>query len=131
MSMQIDLSIRDIQEAQKDNLQRIAFMQPQGPLGQVVKKALAQAHRYIVSITHVITGAYRAAQRMEWDGGLEGRINVDPGARNPRSQTPPVEYSIYEEARGDGHDAYHRTVLEEGPNLVDQAFAEVVRGLYD
>jgi len=121
------LSIEGIQEVQQRNLRRIAALQPEGKAGEAVRDAIIALHRYAVSITHVGIynvggsmvggGSLRAAHRMEVDG-LEGQIYIDRGARNPRSKTKPVEYGVYENARGGEHAFYDRTSDEYGPQVV-------------
>ena len=121
------LSIEGIQEVQQRNLKRIAALQPEGAAGEATRDALVALHRYAVSITHVgkykVNGAFvgggslRASHRVEVDG-LEGRIYIDPAARNPRSKTRPREYGVYENARGGEHAFYDRTVDEYGPQVI-------------
>lgn len=121
----LKIEIEGLKEAQAANVRRIQALKPSGKLGGVVRDALVWAHRYLVSITHVDTGAYQASQRVEVEGA-EGRLFVDPNARNPRSKTPPVEYSVYEEARGGGHAAYARTVRHAETVLLRQG-VEILR----
>ena len=120
------LSIEGIQEVQQRNLKRIAAMQPSGEVGAAVRDAIVALHRYAVAITHVGKyqrigttvggGSLRASHRMEVDG-LSGMVYIDPSAKNPRSKTKPVEYGVYENARGGEHAFYDRTVNEEGPKV--------------
>ena len=129
MAFDEKLTITGIQKAQQNNLKRIHAVQPKGTLGKAIHGILVTAFRYAVTITHVDTGSYRASQRMEFKdkGDLsEGRIFVDPKSRNPRTGQKPVEYSIYEEARGGSHATYKRTIdfmnqsglLRHGVNMV-------------
>ena len=120
------LSIEGIQEVQQRNLKRIAAMQPSGEVGAAVRDAIVALHRYAVAITHVGMyqrngttvggGSLRGSHRMEVDG-LSGMVYIDPSAKNPRSKTKPVEYGVYENARGGEHAFYDRTVNEEGPKV--------------
>jgi hypothetical protein len=125
---QAELSIRGLQEAQRLNARIIAYTKPNGPLSAVVKNATARLHRYLVGITHVITGAYRASQRMEF-ADQRGRLYVDPGAVNPRTNQRPEEYAVYEENRGGEHAAYRRTADEEGPKVQADAIDTIARGM--
>ena len=123
MPYQPQLSIEGIQEVQQRNLRRIAALQPEGKAGEAVRDAIIALHRYAVSITHVGIyngvggGSLRAAHRMEVDG-LAGQIYIDRSARNPRSKTKPVEYGVYENARGGEHAFYDRTESEYGPQVI-------------
>lgn len=133
MSAKLDLSIRNLQQVQRENARMIAYLKPRGALGKIVQRMTVRAHRYIVTITHVWVhwgGTYRASQRMGWDGGDTGRLYVDPNARNARKKTPPVEYSIYEEARGGEHAAYARTEAEAMPRIMADAQIEILGALY-
>lgn len=101
------LTIKGIQEAQRKNLQRMAAMKPEGRLGNAVRSIALEAHRYMTSVTHVDTGAYKASNRVSMIG-LTAKINVDTSAVNPHGGKP-VIYSVYEEARGGDHAAYALT----------------------
>jgi hypothetical protein len=130
MPFDIKLTISGLQEAQDDNARRIEAMKPTGAVGEAVKHVTAGAHRYLVAVTHVDTGAYRASQRMDLDlRGLRGRLYVDPTATNPRSGQKPSVYGEYEEARGGEHAAYERTEKEAGPRLVEEAVRIIERGV--
>ena len=116
------MSIEGLQEAQDDNLRAIAALKPAGALGRMVQSVSTDLHRHAVSITHVDTGALRAAHRIQIsNGGLRGTIYVDAGARNPRSKAKPAEYIAYEHKRGGTHAVYDRTVVEAGNPAVDRA----------
>ena len=132
------LSIQGIQEVQARNLKRIAALQPSGRAGIAVRDALVALHRYAVAITHVGKylvhgdwvggGSLRAAHRMEVEG-LIGEIYIDKGANNPRSKTKPVEYGVYENARGGEHAFYDRTVNEAGPDVRSKVIDDIKDGL--
>ena len=112
---EIGLSITGLQEAQADNLKRIAAFEPKGEVAEGIKEATLGAHRYAVSITHVwpvLGGGLRASHRAEIKG-LHGRIYIDPNAVNPRKQMPSI-YGFYENRRGGTHAFYDRTVEEFG-----------------
>lgn len=130
--LDLNATLRGLQEAQDQNLRQIAALQPSGALGQAIREATAQLHRYAVAITHVWRikgGGLRASHRMEvLGGGLGGRIYIDPAAVNPRGQRP-AEYGIYEHARGGEHAFYERAINERGEQIGDAAVRFVMRGL--
>ncbi len=112
----IDATIQGIQEEQARNLQRIADIKPSGAIGQAVRDALVVTHAYVVDITHVDTGALRAAHRMDYAEEADaatGRISIDESAVNPNDQRP-AEYGLYEHARGGEHAFYARGISEAG-----------------
>lgn len=109
-----------LQEAQLDNLQRIARLRPEGELGQAIKDTTLGAHRFAVQITHVwpvLGGGLRAAHRAEVKG-LRGRVFIDPSAVNPRGGKPSI-YGFYENRRGGDHAFYDRTEEEFIPRTED------------
>lgn len=122
----MQLSIRGIQEVQKANEQIIAMLRPNSAFGRAVQYATIQAHRYVVAITHVDSGALRASHRMEIKG-LHGRIFIDPTSpginrrrgRRRASQTAlrPAVYGPMEHARGGSHAFYQRTEREAGTRI--------------
>jgi len=141
MAYKPELSIEGIQEVQARNVRRIAALKPTGAAGQAVKNAIIQLHRYAVSITHVGRyaqtasgrytwakppkpgrggGALRASHRMRVNG-LDGAVFIDKSSRNPLTGNKPVEYGVYENARGGEHAFYDRTVGEIGDRVVEQA----------
>lgn len=130
--MKVEFSIRGLQQAQAANARLIAEMQPSGRPAKFVRDLTAVLHRFLVSITHVDTGAYRAAQRMEVDIGSSPRgiLYPDPGATNPRSGRNVASYAIVEEHRGGTHAAYQRTYeygLKTAPRMINQHFRGVIR----
>lgn len=126
--IEVRTTIRGLQEAQDANLQVIAALEPSDALGQATRWVLVGVHRYLVGITHVDTGAYRASQRMEIEGA-RGSIFVDPSATNPRTGKRVTSYARHEEARGGSHAAYGRTVNEIGPRLVEEGQTIIMRSL--
>lgn len=129
------VSIEGIQEAQRANLRAIATMKLQGRLGRALQMAMAELHRYAVSITHVWIvwgGALRASHRVGLPTLTEnygrGEIFIDPAAMNPRGQRPSI-YGVYEHARGGEHAFYDRTVKEAGPNAAGRAIRYLLEGL--
>lgn len=128
--MTVRLDIKGIQEVQAANNRMIAAMKPRGALGKAVQRGTIRAHRYAVAITHVDTGALRASHRMRSERrGLRGRIFIDPGSRNPRSNVRPYQYGVYEHDRGGEHAFYERTVVEEGPRILDDMGKTIVKAL--
>lgn len=131
------VTIEGIQEAQAANLRALAAMAPESGLGRAVQFALADLHRYAVSITHVWIykgGALRASHRVglveNVDAGTaRGSIFIDPNAVNPRGQRP-EEYGVYEHARGGDHAFYERTRIEHGPAAMGRAM-QFLEGLMD
>jgi hypothetical protein len=116
----IGVDIANIQDEQDRNLRRIAALQPGGELGEAVQLAGIRVHRYVVAITHVDTGALRAAHRLDYqeDGGEAlVRIYIDPSAVNPHDQLP-SEYGPYEHDRGGEHAFYQRGIDEEGYSAI-------------
>lgn len=122
----VQVTIEGIQEAQDKNIRKIAALQPSGALGQAVQIAGLGLHRYAVMITHVDTGALKAAHRIELSktSKAEGRIYIDPNAVNPHGKRP-AAYGQHEHARGGSHAFYTRTAKEAGPNLVNQVIAYI------
>ncbi|GIK42445.1 MAG: hypothetical protein BroJett011_62780 [Chloroflexota bacterium] len=114
------VTIRGLQELNDLNVRTIAALKPTGAMGRAVKYAVTEGHRFLVSIVHVDTGAYRASNRMEVTAD-RGQIYVDPGARNPRSKQLVADYAPEEEARGGEHAAYARTVAEINSRVLDRA----------
>lgn len=120
------LSITGLQEAQLDNLKRVAALKPEGELGREIKNVTLAAHRFAVQITHVwpvLGGGLRASHRVEVKG-LRGRIYIDPHAVNPRGGRPSI-YGYYENRRGGDHAFYDRTI-EEFENRTENAVFKVV-----
>ncbi len=114
-------AIAEIQRAQRDNNRRIAALRPAGGLGRAVQYALAQGQRAAVTLTHVDTGALRASHRMQMEGGLRGRIFIDPAALNPRSGVHTAVYGPQEHGRGGSHAFYERVVNEHGRSIATAA----------
>ena len=126
--MSVRLDIQGIQEVQAANQRMIAALKPRGALGKAVQRATIRAHRYATMITHVDTGALRASHRMRMERrGLRGIVYIDPASQNPRSGVRPHVYGLYEELRGGDHAFYERTVMEEGPRILEEAGRTLVR----
>ena len=128
--MPADFTIEGIQRLQSNNVARIASLRPSGALGQAIQWGTMIAHRYAVVITHVDTGALRAAHRMRVMGA-EGRVYIDPAARNPRSGELPMVYGEIEHARGGSHAFYQRTVEAVTPQIrkhVNRLLSKYMKG---
>ncbi len=128
MTFDVKATITGLQEAQAQNLRRIAALQPSGAFGEAIRVATVAAHRYAVALTHVDTGALQASHRVEVSG-LRGRVSIDPSGTNPRSGVRPTEYGVYEHQRGGEHAFYERTVREHGAEICRQARLDVKIGV--
>lgn len=127
------ISVQGLQDAQQDNLKMIRALRPSTGLGQAVRGAISDLHRYAVMITHVDTGTLRASHRIAFGesyGGAEASISIDENAVNPRTGQHAVEYGPVEHARwGGGHAFYGRTYEERGDRAVDVGMSALIRSL--
>lgn len=121
------LSIQGLQQAQHGMLRALRGVKPNGALGRAVQFLAAGAHRYLVTVTHVDTGAYRASHISTVEGPAQMRIFVRQNARNPRTRALVTSYAPVEEARGGEHAAYKRTVDYARSNLAPRA-ARILAG---
>lgn len=128
MAYNVKLSITGIQEAQAANNRAIAALKPSGAFGRAIQYGTLSAHRYAVGLTHVDTGALKSSHRMEVQG-LRGRVYIDPGAVNPRSNRRTAIYGEYEHERGGEHAFYERVVNEYGQQIEAEMRNIVKRGL--
>lgn len=128
MAFDVKLSITGIQQAQAANNRAIAALKPGGALGRAVQYGTIAAHRYAVALTHVDTGALKSSHRMEVSG-LRGKIYIDPGAVNPRSNRRTALYGEYEHERGGEHAFYQRVIDEHGREIETEMREIVRRGL--
>lgn len=103
--MDINLTIRGLQETQAKNLRRIARLEPGGEFGTMIRNTTVYTHSEAVKVTHVDTGTLRASHRMQITN-VRGLVFIDPSAVNPRSGAKPVDYGPVEEARGGSHAFY-------------------------
>jgi len=103
------ITVKGLEVLQRVNTQRIKALQPQGKLGGLVQQVLLQLHAYMVVITHRLSGALAASERVRMEG-LRGEIFIDPGSVNPMGQRPAV-YGPFENARGGEHAFIDRTVM--------------------
>lgn len=124
--MKMNVTLEGIEKAQQKNLHRIASMRPLGSVANAVRDALTALHRHATQITHVGKypggGALKNSHRIDWEGGLEGQIYIDPSSVSPRRSSRkyrPAEYGVYENARGGEHAFYDRTVAEAGEGAKD------------
>lgn len=96
------LWLKNEQRAQRNNLKRIAKLQPSSAPGRAIQWGSGEAHRDLTSHTPWRTGALRAARRIKLDTSIpRAVITNDPGARNPTSKTSPAEYDAYLHNRGE------------------------------
>lgn len=113
------ISIYGIQQAQNAMLRTANAVRPQSGLGAAVKEATVAAHRYAVYLTHVDTGALRAAHHMAITGS-RGQIYIDPAAARSDGQRPSI-YGPFEHERGNSHAFYAQTVDEYGRQILNEA----------
>lgn len=126
--IETSLTIEGLQEAQDLNLRVIQAFEPGGIIGEAVKSMTIDAHRYLVSITHADTGAYRASHRVKLTE-IRGEISIDPSAQNPKTGRLVSSYGFIEEARGGGHAAYGRTEREVGDRILESGIVIILRSL--
>lgn len=84
--MDLSVSIRGLQAAQRAMEQAYRATQAEGGLGRAVKVITAGAHRAAVANTPWWSGGLRAAHRMRLVGhgrSVQGIVDIDPGLRNP------------------------------------------------
>ena len=101
MGVDIRLSIKGLQEAQKKNLRRVAALKPGGAMDAILQWAIGEVHRHWTYNTPHETGALRASRRIRtYFGNGTALVLTDPGATNPKSGTRPAEYDVYLHAQG-------------------------------
>lgn len=120
------MTIAGLQAAQDAMLRAVAAVRPRGGLGRAVQYVLIAAHRYETAITHVDTGALRAAHSINYSGGARGTIETDLNAVNPRSGRRVIEYAGAEHRRGYPHSYAERTVEERGEQLAREAAQGII-----
>ena len=103
----ITIEVRKMQALQDANVHEIAKLKPGGELSRVIWSLLGGTLREAVMVTHIDTGSLQASHRMELDG-WHGKIFIDPSTINPKSNTHPAVYGIYEHDRGGSHAFYDR-----------------------
>lgn len=124
----MQLNIQGLQQAQQGNLKAIAAMKPSGAFGNAIRVGTISAHRYSVAQTHVDTGALKASHRM-LIAGLEGKVFIDQGARNPRSRALTSQYGPVEHARGGEHAFYEIVEKRYGSRIASQAGTMLIAGM--
>jgi hypothetical protein len=123
-----DFDISGLQEAQYWNQQELANLKPDGGFGQMLQQLTADMERYLISIVHVITGTYRAAQEIVPDlDNLRMTMQTAEGAENPVNHAMAADYGYDEEMRGGDHAAYQRTVDE----ALEDAFSNAAHLILD
>lgn len=124
------ITVRGLQRAQAMNKRAIEAVKPSGALGRALQYMVLETHRYIIKITHRITGALASSRRMSIDyGAMRGIVFTSPSARNPRSGALTSEYDVYEEARGGSHAAWQRTKTEVGDKVLHHGISMVIEGI--
>lgn len=126
------ISIQGLQEAQRDNLKMIQELMPASGLGEAVRVAVTDVHRYSVMITHVDTGSLRASHAIKFSegfGGAQAELYISPTARNPRSGASPAQYGTTEHARAGTHAFYERTFEERGERALEIGAVALIRRL--
>jgi len=121
--MSIRTEIKGLQELQAANARVLAALKPSGAFGRCIQYVTLGAQRVAAAVSHVDTGAMRAAHiaRLALNIG-RGYIYLNPAARNPRSGRAVAEYAVYEHNRGDSHAFYDITVDDYGPTLVRRGY---------
>jgi len=133
----VEVTIRGLQEAQRAMEKAFQAVQPRGSLGQAVHAGTAMAHRFAVYNTPWDTGGLRASHRMMMIGPATGRVDIDPAAVNPRQgNRRPREYGYYLHGqglrpglRGGVRAFYLHTVQTRGSRIVSHMMSIVRRGL--
>ena len=126
----VQIRIEGLQQAQAKNRNRIAALEPDGILGQEIKRLALGAHRYAIYVTHVDTGTLRRAHRMAWEEkGPRAMIYLSPSATNWRSGRRAWVYGPYEHNRGGTHAFYDRTMDEYAKPAMARSKAKVARAL--
>ena len=116
------VTIEGLQEAQEWNLREVANLKPDSGFGKLLQQLTTDLHRYVVTITHVITGTLRAAQEMVPDlDNLRMTIQIAEDAQNPVSHAFAADYGYGEEMRGGEHAFYQRTIDEDLEDALSRA----------
>lgn len=108
----IGKGIKEIQQAQRDAIKIVVESQPEGYFGRLIKDTTLYALRYLQSVTRVDTGALRSSHIPEirkTKHGIEGRIFIGRGRRNPKHGQFTYKYGVILEDRGRHFAAYRRT----------------------
>jgi hypothetical protein len=98
-----NITIEGLQQAQAANARLITAIKPTNGLGRAVLFLTTAVNRDLLAFTHVVTGALRAAHRMQIVSPLHSKLYIDPAARNPVSGSYPAIYGVIENARGGSH----------------------------
>lgn len=112
-------TIEDIQKAMAENQRMIAMLQSGRFMPRPLAYALQAALRYTIDITHVDSGALKNAHRGAVVSITRAEISIDPSAVGPNGR--PFVYGEYEHYRGGSHAFYDRTIVEAGPEILNQA----------
>jgi hypothetical protein len=143
--MSMHITWQGLQETQRTNFKQLAALSPIGAMGRAIQYGLAAASRYAMYVTHVWTGALRASHRVQYTGGYQGFVYIDPSAGGFEYQTKigksgrvstrrqysasratPAEYGPVEHARGGSHAFYELTQNQGGPGI-SEGMAAILR----
>lgn len=105
----IEIEIRGLRETQERMERLLEAVSAQGDLEGIVAKGTLRAHRYVVGITHVISGRLKNSHfpRVQVAGNqVYGVVGTN------------VVYAPIEHNRGGTHAFYARTVAEDGAGIV-------------
>ena len=106
------------------------MLKARGVLGQQIRQVARTIFDYMRAITHVESGALRAAERFTFDPeDVSAVVDIDPHAPPRKGKTLPVEYGIYEHARGGTHAFMQRAMSERGPAALARAEQMLERSL--
>lgn len=125
----VSATITGIQEAQRALLAAAANVRGPG-LDRAVFDMAAATHRYMVSITHVDTGALRGAEYVRKVSQAHYEVAILSGAKNPVSGVPVVDYAGLEEGRGGDHAFASRTIKEGGDRIQEIGAKSLARSLF-
>ena len=131
MTVDVELTITGLQEAQQANLRVFNALRPRGAMGRAVQLMGGATHNKAVFNTPWDYGALRASHRTKFQEGrswARGRMFIAADSVNPRGQRPSV-YGPIEHDRGGSHAFYERTQGERGSHILRAMADIVVRGL--
>lgn len=112
------VTIKGIQQAQRRLLAASFAISAHGKgLDRAAFDMAAAAHRYMVSITHVDTGALRGSEFIRKVANAHYEVTINEAAKNPTSGKRVVDYASVEHDRGGEHAFAARTVAEAGTRI--------------
>lgn len=95
-------------EVQEWLAEQMALVQSDALWDPVTHSAAEEVLRYVISISPVVTGAYRSAHTIIQER-MGATVAVDPKVRNPRTGTPVIRYAAAVEEK---HHIYERAYTE-------------------